>query len=530
MSKRKRVMWFEVDKVGLAQLVVHKGKIFILYELLQNAWDCSAVTKVIVMIVPVPGQPMVDLTIIDDDPDGFADLSHSYTLFAPSVKKSDPTKRGRFNLGEKLVLSLCESATICSTKGTVSFDRTGRISVKACRPAGTVFEARVRMTRIEYEAMMDEVQRILPPANVQTTINGSPLRAREQILSFSVSLPTVVADPEGNLREIKRTCSANLCLVRSGEVGCLYELGIPVVELPGVPWHIDVQQKVPLTMERDNVRPAYLRALLALVLNQAVAAKLDMTSEQAEAGWVTTALGTNGISPEAVKQVVLWRFGRKAVIADPSDREGTHMAMAQGYTVVPGGTFPAEAWANIREAGALKPAGQVTPSPRPFTPGGEPLVFIESKAWSPEMVLFARFARDFAKRCAGLDLAVSFTPETTWKFRATYEREDTNMGRAIFNAGLLGKRWFDRENWQAQVELLIHELGHHWGQHLDSSYHEALCRLGARAARLAVDDPGLFTVGKPVEPSIERPRLRPFGQMDDVLDGQAADDNDEGKG
>ena len=41
--------------------------------------------------------------------------------------------------------------------------------------------------------------------------------------------------------------------------------------------------------------------------------------------------------------------------------------------------------------------------------------------------------------------------------------------------------------------LLIHEFGHHYsGNHLDSKYHDALCRLGAKLARLAVESPDLF--------------------------------------
>lgn len=31
--------WFEVDKQGLAKLLERRGKQFILYELIQNAWD-----------------------------------------------------------------------------------------------------------------------------------------------------------------------------------------------------------------------------------------------------------------------------------------------------------------------------------------------------------------------------------------------------------------------------------------------------------------------------------------------------------
>ena len=119
MARTASQQWFAVDKQGLADLVSSKGKVFILHELLQNAWDCPAVKQVDVDMVPVEGKPMINLTVTDDDPDGFKDLTHAYTLFAPSEKKSAPERRGRFNLGEKLVLSLCTSATISSTTGTV---------------------------------------------------------------------------------------------------------------------------------------------------------------------------------------------------------------------------------------------------------------------------------------------------------------------------------------------------------------------------------------------------------------------------
>jgi hypothetical protein len=40
---------------------------------------------------------------------------------APSQKKKDPRERGRWNLGEKLVLSLCDEATISTVGVTLRF-------------------------------------------------------------------------------------------------------------------------------------------------------------------------------------------------------------------------------------------------------------------------------------------------------------------------------------------------------------------------------------------------------------------------
>lgn len=490
----KQASWFEVDKAGLAQLVERKGKVFILHELLQNAWDCEAAGTVRIVTEPVAGRPEIVLRVSDEDPTGFSDLTHAYTLFAPSAKKVSPELRGRFNLGEKLVLALCDWAEISTVKGTVIFEKRGRrINKRRCRSFGTEFAGKIRVTREEYEDMLREAAHVIPPATSSTYLNGVAITPPRLVLSFVMTLPTVEADESGNLREVKRDTRVLLYSPFAGDSAKLYELGIPVVDLPaGVPWHLDIRQKVPLSMERDGVKPSYLSALLVAVLNETVARGLPLSSELAKQPWVSAVLGSKVVAPETVETIVTTRFGGKAVISDPSDREGTKIAAAEGYTVVPGGAFSAEAWENIRQAGVLKPAGQVTPSPKPFTAGGEPLELVDRTQWTEDMVAFWGFVRYFAEQCAGLIVQVHFTPGRDWGFGAAYSREDEGSGRVYFNVKLLGSEWFSVRNWQAQVELLIHELGHHFGQHLDSTYHAAICRLGAAAVALAVKAPKLF--------------------------------------
>jgi hypothetical protein len=490
----KSASWFEVDKAGLAQVVARKGKVFILHELLQNAWDCKAAGTVRVDMVPTAGKPEIQLRVSDEDPDGFSDLTHAYTLFAPSAKKAFPEQRGRFNLGEKLVLALCDFAEISTTRGTVTFEQEGRkVNRRKCRSFGTEFVGRIRATRDEYEEMRVQVGRVIPPATSTTYFDGIRIMPPASVLSFTMALPTIEADESGSLREVKRDTRVVLYTPVAGDSAKIYEMGIPVVDLPsGVPWHLDIMQKVPLSMERDGVKPSYLSALLTAVLNEAVASGLDLSPELVRQSWVSGVLGSKSVAPETVKRVVIERFGSKAVISDPSDREGTHMAVAQGYVVVPGGTFDASAWENIRQAGVLKPAGQVTPSPKPFTPGGEPLELVEREEWTQAMVEFESFVKCFASACAGLTVQVAFTADRGWGFRAAYSRLGERSGQLYFNVKLLGHKWFAGINWRGQVELLIHELGHHWGQHLDSSYHQALCRLGAEAVGFAMKSPRFF--------------------------------------
>ena len=57
--------WFDVDKAGLAKLVASKPKAFIVFELLQNAWDQN-VTRVDVTLEPVAGSRTAQITVVDD--------------------------------------------------------------------------------------------------------------------------------------------------------------------------------------------------------------------------------------------------------------------------------------------------------------------------------------------------------------------------------------------------------------------------------------------------------------------------------
>src|SRR5207249_4486230 len=140
--------WFEVDKQGLAKILERRGKEFALFELIQNGWDEPGVTKVSVSL-EYRGWNKALLVVEDDAPEGFHDLSHAFTLFADSAKKTNPEQRGRFNLGEKLVLAICDEVTIRTTKGGLRFDSEGRHRLRSTQPTGSRIECVVRMTSEE---------------------------------------------------------------------------------------------------------------------------------------------------------------------------------------------------------------------------------------------------------------------------------------------------------------------------------------------------------------------------------------------
>jgi hypothetical protein len=302
--------WFSVDKEGLARLMERKGKPRMVLELVQNALDEAGVTTVSVELSDHPKRGRSVLVVEDDAPAGFADLSHAFTIFAPSTKVADAGKRGRFNMGDKLTLAICDSATVTSTTGGYQFDQTGRKALRTRRAAGSRFEAVIRMTAVERGEVEALMRSVIIPDGVTVTFNGEPLAHRVPVMSFTATLRTEVADAEGILRPTRRQTTVRLFDPVNGEAPSLFEMGIPVVEIPDGRWHVDIGQKVPLGMDRDSVPPSYMRDVSVTVLN---AAHDLLTVDDAATGWVKQAVGDDRVESSAVRTVINRRFGDRVV-------------------------------------------------------------------------------------------------------------------------------------------------------------------------------------------------------------------------
>jgi hypothetical protein len=478
MSKKN---WFDVDADGFGQISARKDRGRVILELVQNAVDEEGTTMVEVVLEPIPGRPAARLVVRDDNPEGFADLRDSFTLFGPSKKKDDPAKRGFMNLGEKIVLSLCNNAQIVTTKGTVVFDNDGRKQTRQVRDAGSVFEGEMRMTRDQLEEASKTIRSLIPPDGVTVLFNGEVLRHRQPLREVETRLPTVVPDEDGNMRRTERKTRVRIYTPEDGEVATLYEMGIPVVET-GDKYHVDIQQKVPLNMDRDNVTPAYLQKVRVLVLNEMHS---DLSSEDATEPWVRSAASDENCSGDATEAVALTRFGEGAVAYDPNDPEANKRAAAEGRTVVCGGSCSGGEWENMRRAGAVPPAGQVTPSNSDRI---VPPRYLPESEWTDGIRLVARYAEAVGRELLGETVLVEILNNATCGIAADYGR-----GKLRLNVGRLGKGWFKLGITIEVDKLLIHEFAHHYeSDHLSEGYYDACCRLGARLKRLAIENPDFF--------------------------------------
>ena len=221
-------------------------------------------------------------------------------MFRTSYKLANPEQRGRFNIGEKLLLAVAERARITSTTGSVIFGPKGRTTGRTKTEAGSVLTARLRMTREEHQEALRLAETLIPPEGIDTILNGRLLPSRAPLAESERRLSTEVQSEEGGFRWTTRKASVRIYAPLEGETPHLYEMGIPI-DTVDCPWHIEIGQKVPLAIDRGSVRFGYQteieRAAAEIMAKQ-------ITEEQASEGWVADALkpcfrpraGTSGFS------------------------------------------------------------------------------------------------------------------------------------------------------------------------------------------------------------------------------------------
>lgn len=478
------MQWFDVDKEGLAKIISRKPKHFILFELLQNAWDENS-TIVKLNISKPKNSKLVDIEITDDNPTGFDNLKHSFTLFAESAKKNNPNKRGRFNLGEKLVLSLCQEASIKTTTGTVIFNSDGRIIGRQKTLKGSIFKAKVKMTLAEMEEALDAIKQLIPPREIKTYINDVELQEKVPLKVFEAQLQTELSNSEGYLKPTKRYTKVEV-YQSENDIGWIYEMGIPVVET-GDKFHINVMQKVPLNLERDNVTPAYLKKLRTIVLNHVVNL---ITEEDSVQNWVSEALSSNEIEKETVKSIIHKRYGEKVVSYDPKDIEANKRAVSKGYYVLHGRSLTKDQWENVRKTGDVLPAGKVTPTPKAFSddPNAPLANYIDKKNWFESEVKAFEKLGEIANKLIGHKIEFKVMEDSGVSAIGLYG------GRIMtFNRAYTGKDFFDEGLSEKVLDLFIHELAHEFSSdHLSSKYYDAITSIGAKLTIMALKEPDLF--------------------------------------
>ena len=476
---KSTTQWFTVDKAGLAAVATRRGTAPLLLEPVQNSWDEEGVTFVSVDLSPIDGKPQVRLRVEDDSPDGFRDLADAYTLYKQSYKIGNPEQRGRFNVGEKFLLSVASEANIVSTTGSISFGPDGRKMGRKKTEAGSILTATLKMKRAEMDEALVLLRSMIPPQGITTTINGEVLKQRKPIAEDIRTLQTEIKGEEGGFKLTRRKTTINIYEVLEDETPHLYEMGIPIDKLE-CPWHVDVAQKVPLSVDRGSVRQAF-----RLDVERHIAEIMadDISEEEAQGGWVVTAFEKME-DDDAVRSITQKRFG-DAVSYDPSNPEANKIALDSGYSIIRGRQMSKGAWASVRRAEALSPAGRRFGASLSNGDGvdedsGERGLTISEEVWTPEMKRLVEYTKEFAWHVSEASVSVRLFEQPSSGVEGWCQRSGggiIGINTARINIGA-----------QSEVDaLLIHECAHlkvDCSDHMTHRFGDECCRIGARLRTL----------------------------------------------
>jgi hypothetical protein len=469
--------WFTIDTEGLRQLYSGKSKTIIVRELVQNAFDEDC--KICSLTISKPRYGKITIEMEDDSPIGFRNLEDAYKMFGFSYKRENPEKRGHFDCGEKIGLAMCESGEIFTTTGKVIFTKNGgRTITKEKRDVGTLVTAICEGDEAVYDELIDYAYNLMPPTNMAFYVNNEPIRSRKPYKTITASLTTEYLK-DGKFIKTTRKTTIDIHTpdsVCGKPIKYIHEMGLPIQPIE-CEYDINVNQRVPLSIDRDCVSEAYLQDVYAEVLN---ATHELITDKNASAGWVRIASKDDRITKQALESVVIKRFGDKHCVADPTNPVANDDALANGHMVIRGSMLSKEEWVQMKEHDIIKSSTELF---------GKMLVDAERVNPTPDMQKVAKLAQYIAQNALGLMITTSFIHLPGNAPCATY-----GNGRITFNTAKLSKAWFAGINditnlpgIESILQLLIHEIGHEHGLHTEQSYHEAICKIGAYLAMHPID-------------------------------------------
>jgi len=461
--------WFTVDRKGLKALQKGKSKTFIVNELCQNAFDQN-ITFCDVLIQDRKGEIVIQ--VVDDDPNGFSNIAHAYTLFADTYKRRDPTKRGRFNLGEKQVISICNYAEIITTKGKVIFDENGRTETDEKTDKGSIILVKFDGTTKDYKELLNHTKLLIAPDNVKFIVNESVVPPKTAFKTFEASLDTEVLEDDIMVQKFRKT---SIHLHEPNNKSYIYEMGIPIMKID-CPWSIDVQQKIPLAVDRETVRNAFIQDVYAETLNYTY---MDIKEEESSALWIRKATKDKRVKKSAIKVILNKRFGDKFVSRNPFDPNANDEALAHGYNVISGNQMSSEEWEQMREHNLIPSSTDLF--------GAKGLAIEKEEKPTLRQTLFSLFARRVAKEYLNVDLVVRYVRSNDTS-RANYGGQTVT-----FNLSQLPATFFDKVDWK-NIKLLLHEIGHEKGNHTEHSYHDCITTMSGKLVIKALNEPTFFEV------------------------------------
>ncbi len=463
-----RANWFELSEEGWRLQNRARPLGALLREALQNAFDHRA---------PSVRLSLADRTLVieDDAPDGLAREEYAFTVFL-GERHSPPTWRGRKGRGLKELIACADEAVVETVGKTIAFDASGRRTEANHRHRGTLIRLQRRTSPREREEATKLLRLTIPPPGTRLFVDGREVRPPRLFRSLEACRLRTVEIRGGLEREIERPVRVDLYHPRSGEESRLFEMGL-VVEPIRLPWHADVQQRIPLAAERDAARDPY-KAELAAIAFESLATELDRSA--LSGAWVAEVLARFTVGEAALRAYAAKVLPRRAVIS--AGPRADDRARQLGARVMDLRAMPYAAVEQLKTvvetADAFIARLEGPPKDVPVVPGARAERFVALAKW---------LGRELLAR----DIEVRFFERQTRDPSAMVDAE-FDRAAGVLRVNVKGRARIESPLDPGNLALLLHELAHDGSPHHDFAFIRRLESLAGRALRRAIDRPEAF--------------------------------------
>lgn len=284
--------WLSISTDGFAAMNAARPPEHLVKELVQNALDSftdGQGGRVRLRYGLQGGQFLVEC---DDNGSGIDNLTDLRVVYL-THKTDSHLKRGRFGRGFKEVLCVAQQARVVSGHEQLEFlrDQGTRVTRRTAldQPAaGTRVSMEMPWPAETAEALDRYFARFLVPDRVELEVNGALIMPRPVVHRLDASLSTEIYDPGSqSWKKPSRRTAIHLVPIAHDETPTIYEMGIPVAALEWtMPYHCDIQQRVPMNPNRDAVASGYPLKLHVACLPTLLA---EMDQATVKDDWVGTA-------------------------------------------------------------------------------------------------------------------------------------------------------------------------------------------------------------------------------------------------
>ena len=473
---------FEVDVTNMRKLMAARPKSFIINELIQNGWDATGTTRVDVTLTEPDANGHSILTVTDDAPKGWENISHAYTMYAESTKTNDPTKRGRFNEGEKAVVCLNIEAAVKTVSGCIHFEGAEkRWETDEHTDVGSIFSMKFELSPADYADISRKALLLIPPKDITTTFNGKEIRKQGATHMFDARLRT----PLNGRNEPRKT---EVRLYECTGKPWLYEMGIPIMELTDDKWSINVMQKVPLGRDRNSVPLTYVNDVRVAVFNKYYT---ELNKEDATRLSVQAAAAHPKSKDDAVRANIVDRFGEKFAFEDKKDKGANLEFVSKGGIVIQRNDVSVEMKKRLDKIkddkdpkkAFVQKTGDITPTDVKIKLDK----IVNPEDYDEDTKHVVALATRLAPRLINREIVVKVIDDDESEIQGCFEHVSGVMH--------INLAYQDVSDMALNFELIVHEFAHNTlnsNEHLKDVFYKTEEKIAGKLAVLALEEPELF--------------------------------------